>query len=77
MSEGRHWSELEMEEKLCYYQWMDTLLDFGVLPEMSVEERYEKIRRMYECDRGKTFITKDEFSSLWKYLNDTHSKKFS
>jgi len=66
MSERRHWSELEMEEKLCYYQWIDTLLEFGILPEMSIDERYAKIRRMYECDAGRNDL---HIKDIWEQLD--------
>jgi len=66
MSERRHWSELEMEEKLCYYQWIDTLSDFGILPEMSIDERYAKIRRMYECDVGRNDL---HIKDIWDQLD--------
>ena len=49
------WANLDVDEKLEYYEWVNRLIGVGCLPALSLEEIERKVRRMYYADVSPTY----------------------
>ncbi len=49
------WANLDVDEKLEYYEWVNRLIEIGCLPQLSLEEIERKVRRMHYADTSPTY----------------------